>query len=304
MDTQVSQQIQEGKEAFDRGDFRTSLKLFRQVLLRHPDFADIRNYAGLCLSFLGEPQEAIAQFNEALARNPGYVEAHINRALTLNNVGRVEEGREAFERAAGYEQAGTGEFSSAAAARLANAHAATGDLYAAARAFGRAAEEYRQALLLRPRFHDIRNKLGHCLLQQGELEAAEAEFRSALAGNDRFVLARINLGLVLSRTGRREQALAEWRRCEREAPDHPQVRAYLATLTNPGTATECVLRPGWRRSSPPAWWRGMGGLACSWPGPHSRCSRSPAVPTARRRWRGATGYGRIPPIRRHLPSIA
>jgi tetratricopeptide (TPR) repeat protein len=233
MDTQIAQQIQEGREAFHRGDFRSALKLFRQVLLRHPEFADIRNYAGLCLSFLGEPQEALEQFDEALARNPGYVEAHINRALTLNNVGRVEEGREAFEKAANYERAGPGEFSAAVAARLANAHAAVGELYAAAGAPDRASEQYRRALVLRPQYQDIRNKLAQCLLQQGRAEEAVTELHQALAENESFLLARLNLGLAYSRMGRQADALAEWRRCEQQDPEHPQVRAYLAALGNP-----------------------------------------------------------------------
>jgi tetratricopeptide (TPR) repeat protein len=235
MDTQEAQQIHEGREAYDRGDFRTALRLFRQVLLRQPGYADIRNLAGLCLSFLGEPQEAIEQFDEALTRNPGYVEAHINRALTLNNLGRLEEGWEAFERAARYEQEAMGQFSSAVAARLANAHAAVGDLYRAAGGLALAVEQYRIALALRPRFQDIRNKLGQCLLDQGQAEAASAEFREALAGNERFLVARLNLGLAYSRLGRHAEALEEWRRCEREDPQHPQVRAYLSTL---GTRTE------------------------------------------------------------------
>jgi len=230
MDTQLAQQTQDAKEAFDRGDFRTALKLFRQVLLRHPDFADIRNYAGLCLSFLGEPQEAVEQFDEALARNPGYVEAHINRALTLNNVGRVEEGREAFELAVHYESEARGEFSSAAAAQLANAHAGVGDLYVRAGAVELAEEQYRRALALRPRFQDIRNKLAQCLLQRGEFEAAAVELREVLAGNDRFLLARLNLGLALARLGQWEDAVREWRHCEQQEPENPQVRAYLATV--------------------------------------------------------------------------
>jgi len=235
MNTEVAQQILDGKEAFERGDFRTALKLFRQVLLRHPGFADVRNYAGLCLSFLGEPQEAIEQFDEALARNPGYVEAHINRALTLNNVGRLEEGREAFERAARFERLARGEFSTAVASRLANAHAGVGDLYAAAGAVAQAAEQYRRALALRPHYQDIRNKLGQCLLEQGDLEAAAAELREALASNDRFLLARLNLGLTYARMGRQAEALEEWRRCEQLDPENPQVRAYLSTI---GTAAE------------------------------------------------------------------
>lgn len=235
MDTQIVQQLHDGRAAFEHGDFRTALKLFRQVLLRHPDFADVHNYAGLCLSFLGEPQEAITEFDEALARNPAYIEAHINRALTLNNVGRVEEGREAFERAARYEREGRGEFSAALAARLANAHAGVGDLYAAAGAPEQAAAQYREALALRPHFQDIRNKLGQCLLQQGRPEEAAAQLREALADNERFTLARLNLGLAYSRQGRREEALAEWRRCEQQEPHNPQVRAYLSTI---GAAAE------------------------------------------------------------------
>lgn len=230
MDTEAAQQIHEGREAFERGDFRAALKQFRQVLLRYPHFADIRNLAGLCLSFLGEPQEAIEQFDEALARNPGYVEAHINRALTLNNVGRLDEGREAFERAARYEQEGSGELSSAVASKLANAHAAVGDLYLAAGAVEQASEQYRRALSLRPRFQDIRNKLGQCLLQMGFAEAAVAEFEAALSGNERFLQARLNLGLAFIRLGRVDEALAEWRRCEAQDAQHPQVRAYLATV--------------------------------------------------------------------------
>jgi tetratricopeptide (TPR) repeat protein len=231
MDTQLAQQTQEAKEAFDRGDFRTALKLFRQVLLRHPDFADIRNYAGLCLSFLGEPQEAVEQFDAALARNPGYVEAHINRALTLNNVGRVEEGRAAFELAARYEAEARGEFSSAVASQLANAHAGVGDLYVRAGAVELGEEQYRRALSLRPRFQDIRNKLAQCLLQRGEYEAAAAELREALGWNERFLLARLNLGLAYARLGRWEEAVAEWRRCEEQEPENPQVRAYLSTVS-------------------------------------------------------------------------
>jgi tetratricopeptide (TPR) repeat protein len=161
------------------------------------------------------------------------VEAHINRALTLNNVGRVDEGREAFEQAARYEQQASDAFPAALSARLANAHAATGDLYAAAGAQREAEEQYRRALELRPHFQDIRNKLGQCLLEQGQNEPAAAEFRKALAGNERFLAARLNLGLAYERMGRRSAALEEWRRCERQDPEHPQVRAYLATTGAP-----------------------------------------------------------------------
>ena len=86
-------------------------------------------------------------------------------------------------------------------ARLANAHMGLGDLYLEAGAPTQAAEQYRTALTMRPRFHDIRNKLAQALLQLGELDAAGHELEPVLQGNPRFLAARLNLGLVHFRRG-------------------------------------------------------------------------------------------------------
>ena len=230
MDTPVSQLRHQARQAFDRRDHQTALALFQTILQKHPDFADIRHLAGLCLSFLGEAEAALEQFDHALAENPAYVEAHVNRALTLNDLGRYEEARAAFERARHYENEVSGEFPAAVTARLANAHAAVGDLYVEAGAHELAASQYRRALELRPRFQDIRNKLAQCLLATGDPEAAAAELRTALATNPRFIMARLNLGLAYHRMGLPAQALHEWRAAEAQDRDHPQVRAYLSMM--------------------------------------------------------------------------
>lgn len=230
MDTPVSQLKHQARQAFDRRDYQAALALFQSILQKHPRFADIRHLAGLCLSFLGESEAALEQFDHALEENPAYVEAHVNRALTLNDLGRYEEARESFERANHYEQEISGEFPAAVTARLANAHAAVGDLYVEAGAHELAASQYRRALELRPRFQDIRNKLAQCLLATGDPEAAATELRAALESNPRFLMARINLGLAYHRLGLPTQALQEWRTAEAQDHDHPQVRAYLSMM--------------------------------------------------------------------------
>lgn len=230
METQVAQLKQQARHAYDRRDFRTALTIFQSILRKHPQFADIRHLAGLCYSFLGESEAALEQFDLALAANPAYVEAHVNRALTLNELGRFEEAREAFAAASHYEQEVGGEFPAAVTARLANAHAAVGDLYVEAGAHQLAAEQYRRALSLRPRFQDIRNKLAQSLLQLGDLEAAATELRRALEVNGGFLQARANLGLAYYRMGRLEEAVHEWEECELQEPDNPQVRAFMSLV--------------------------------------------------------------------------
>jgi tetratricopeptide (TPR) repeat protein len=222
--------IDRGRRAFDRRDYSAALAAFRQVLEERPGYADIRHMCGLCLSFLGQPESALGEFDRALKINDQYVEAHLNRALVLNELGRFDEAADAFERAGYYEYAVAGRFPAAITARLAHAHAQVGDLYGEAGAPLEAAAQYRRALEMRPRFHDIRNKLAQSLLQIGDVAGAVDQLTLALAGNPRFVPARLNLGLALFRQGDRERARREWRECRAQEPDNPQVAAFLALL--------------------------------------------------------------------------
>jgi len=218
------------RKAFERRDYSSALADFRELLDNYPGYADIRHMSGLCLSFLGRPEEALDEFDMALAVNDQYVEAHLNRALVLNDIGRHDEAARAFEKAGYYEYAVAGRFPAAITARLAHAHAQVGDLYTEAGAPIEAASQYRRALELRPRFHDIRNKLAQSLLQTGDVAGAVDHLTVALAGNPRFVPARLNLGLALFRQGDRSGARREWEECREQDPSNPQVAAYLALL--------------------------------------------------------------------------
>jgi tetratricopeptide (TPR) repeat protein len=228
----VEQMIARAKEHFARGAYLAALEDLQAAAERHPEFADVQNLIGLCLSLAGRPEEAVAAFERATELNPGYVEAHLNLAITLNDLGRTDEARERFQRAAEAdgEKTGGGRFSSAAAARLANLHAQLGDTYQQAGAGEEALEEYRQASALRPQFMDIRNKLARTLIDLGRHDEAVAELERILAERSSFVAARSNLGLAHYRAGRLDEAEREWRRCELQQPDNAQISGYLGML--------------------------------------------------------------------------
>lgn len=230
MDQELRQSIDRGREAFERRNYAEALAIFRDVLKDHPDFADIRHLAGLCLGFLGQSEAALTEFDHALSLNSQYVEAHLNRAIILNELGRFEEARTAFEAAGRLGADADGPFPPLISARLANAHAVLGDLYLEAGAPISAAEQYRTALVMRPLFHDIRNKLAQALMQLGDLEPAARELETALDGNQRFLAARLNLGLIYFRLGRTADARAQWEICREQQPGNPQARAYLAMV--------------------------------------------------------------------------
>jgi len=233
MDQELRQLIDRGRSAFEQRNYAEALATFREILRDHPDFADIRHMAGLCLGFLGQSEAALKEFDQAIALNQGYVEAHLNRAIILNELGRFEEARVSFEAAGRLGADVDGPFPPLISARLANAHAGLGDLYLEAGAPTAAAEQYRTALVMRPLFHDIRNKLAQAYMQLGELESAARELEAALDGNGRFLAARLNLGLVYFRLGRVSEARHHWEICREQQPGNPQVRAYLAMVEGP-----------------------------------------------------------------------
>jgi tetratricopeptide (TPR) repeat protein len=230
MHLHLAQLRQQGLNAFERKDYPAALEAFRAILAERPWFADIRHYTALCLGFMGRTEEALEQIDLAVDVNPRYVEAHINRALLLQELGRYEEARRAVERAGAHEQNSHSRFPAAEAAALANAHATLGDMYVQAGAPEEAVAQFNLALGLRPGFVDIRNKLGAALLAMGRIDAAVAEFRTVLDANPRFIGARLNLGLAWYRQARIGDAVREWQACEEQDPGNAQARAYLTMV--------------------------------------------------------------------------
>ncbi|MGH7461051.1 MAG: tetratricopeptide repeat protein, partial [Longimicrobiales bacterium] len=119
MEMEIQQLIQEGRHAFERRNYADALAAFRAVLSTYPNFADVRHLVGLCLSFLGQPEAAVAEFDQAIRLNDRYVEAHLNRAIVLTDLGRYDDARHSFERAGHFETEAQGPFPALITSRLA-----------------------------------------------------------------------------------------------------------------------------------------------------------------------------------------
>lgn len=217
-----------GKDAVERGNYTEAVGSLSEAVQAHPQYADLRNYLGLALHFTGQSQEALDQFQEALTINPRYTEVHVNRALVLSDLGRLDEARVAFEQAAETEgRPQGGRLPRAARARLANLHAELGDLYSANGLTVEAADEYRNALVLEPGYHDIRTKLARTYLEGGRATLAASEFGKVLVDKADDLPALLGLGLAHHRRGDVELARVAWERCRELDPEDPAVKIYL-----------------------------------------------------------------------------
>ena len=225
----LKQTIQRGISAWEREDYQAALTTFREVLAINPRMADLRNKSGLCLAMLDDPEGALVEFDAAIALNSGYAEAHLNRGIVLNELGRNDEAVEAFAKA-GQLDTRDGTIPSDVGNQLAVLHAKLGDLYLVASQPAEAAKQYEAAIKVRPRYLDIRGKLAEVLMDIGEADRAREELEHILERNPRMTGARLRLGVLLQRQGDTKRAVEEWRRAAQDDPEDMRPRAYLQSV--------------------------------------------------------------------------
>jgi tetratricopeptide (TPR) repeat protein len=229
MHRNADQLLARARERFTAGDWFGTLYLVDELLETEEGFADAHQLRGVALALLGRPDDALAAFDAALARNPDYVEALVHRGVVLAELGRENEAAQAFEHAT-RAQDGAGRFPRAVAGRLANLHAQLGEAYADAGAPHEAVFEYRRALSLGPDFHDLRYRLGRHLVAGGRYLEAREELERVLRVRPDFDEVRTTLGLARYLSGDTDGARAVWRDCRDRLPDDVRIDAYLAMV--------------------------------------------------------------------------
>lgn len=232
-DVPVDLRIERAVSAFERHDYAESLEALRQVLDERPRFPDIWNRAGLCLAMLGELEKALEHLDQAIEIAPDYAEAHLNRAIVLNTLGRFADAEEAFAHASQLDKRDEGTVPSEVGNQIAILHAKLGDLYMVAERMWEAAREFREALAVRPRFLDIRTKYAEALIELDELEEAHEELRHIVSERPKLASAHLRLGVVLRRLGREEEAASAFTKCLELEPNDRRAQAYLASVRSP-----------------------------------------------------------------------
>jgi tetratricopeptide (TPR) repeat protein len=223
--------VANARERLEAGDAHGAVHLLTDVVRSGEAFADAHNLLGLALALVGRREDALVEFGRALDLNPRYVDALLNRAVVLSDLGRDGEAAATFHEA---QQLGTVDhtgFAAPIASRLANLHAELGEAYVEAGSRPRAIAQFEAAAALRPEFVDLRYRLARLYIEEGLLERAHEELDAILARRPTFVDARVSLGMVCYLRQDTAGARAAWEECARMAPRDARVTAYLALLS-------------------------------------------------------------------------
>jgi tetratricopeptide (TPR) repeat protein len=222
--------VEVARERFANRDYYGALLYLDEVPDTGRPYADVHHLRGLCYSLLDRTDDALAEFDRALALNPRYLEALIHRGLVLNQLGRTEAATASFAAASAMEGPRVAGLGAPFAARLANEHARLGELYAEAGALAEAVLEFRRAVDLGPTFHDLRLRLARLLLEAGNPLQAREELEMIVAARPEWIDARVQLGLARFLGGDAAGARDTWRACLAERPDVERVSTYLAMV--------------------------------------------------------------------------
>jgi len=225
-----------GKRAFEERDFFRAEKLLREALGGGANYPDIHYILGLIYHQWGKLHQAIEYFEKSIELNPAYTEALLSLSITLNDMGRYEEAKAAYQRAsASVSPPGEHTRGSLFRGKIANLHAELGGLYIALGQNEDAIQEYRKALSVAPEFPDLRVRLAVALREAGRAEEGLAEVEHVLESRPGEVSALIQQGILLYLLGKKENARRAWEESLFRDPLNKLVQLYLHTLDREGS---------------------------------------------------------------------
>ena len=234
MDAKADRAVARARELFDAGDVHGAVHVLTEVTRAGGGFADAHNLLGLAYSLVDRKDDALKELDHALKLNPRYVDAHLNRAVLLNEMGRYEDAAAAFAKAQDLGKVDDTGFSAPMASRLANLHAELAEAYVEAGGMDEAIRQLESAVHLRPGFTDLRYRLARLLLDKGETARARAELEGILNERPESLDARASLGMACYLAGDHGAARAAWEQCRRQAPKDARIGAYLSLLERVG----------------------------------------------------------------------
>jgi len=207
-----------GREFLEKKNLDEALGEFDKALASQPDYVDGHVTAAVILIEQGMHAEAAEHLHKAIQLDPKCWYAYANLGVISQRQGKLDEAAACFETAVKLKP---DHFES---------HANLGKILLEKGMPDRAKEHFRAAAQIDPQDAASHANLGRYLLQRALFEEAAAQFEACLASHPRFIDARLMLGRALAAEGKYAEALGHFgTACEME-PGNLQAVNDLAWL--------------------------------------------------------------------------
>lgn len=250
----------------ERSNLKAGIRRLREAIARYrPARAEF--YYDLAEAYwqTGERDQAIAMYDEALRRDPGYLPALRNFGVALSRSGQFARAIEVLRRAPGdavalsnlgevYLQQGD---AAGALAVLRNSISLNPDVPEAQNNLGQALSArgdrsaamaaFREAIRIRPDYAVAHNNLANALSETGDFFQAQRHYKLAIAADAKYAEAHYNYGRALAERKRFREAELEFEQASRLAPDFAEAFNNLGNaIAAQGSAARAI--PQFRRA--------------------------------------------------------
>ena len=198
---------------------------FNRAIALKADYAEAHYNRGTALQALRRPQEALASYDQAIRIKSDYAEAHGNRAVLLDEFGHLEEALVSYDRAIRINP------------DYATAHSNRGNTLQKLKRHEEALESYRKATQIQPDYAEAYSNQGNALLGMARFDEALGSYNHALKVNPNYAEAFYNRGVALHDLERLDAALDSYDRAVAIRPD------YAEALYNRGNTLQKLKRP-------------------------------------------------------------
>src|SRR5262245_41027302 len=169
--------------AIDSIDFNPAVeRLYRMAINIAPTFLDGHVRLGDYYADLGETEQAVAEYQAAIASNSNYDHAYLTLGITLLEAGRLEEAQESLLSVVKLSPASS------------QAHYFLGRIWFARGDLSKAKAEYQEAIKYQLNYPDAEYALGVVFYQEGEMDEALTAFDKALTINPQHPDAYLSRG--------------------------------------------------------------------------------------------------------------
>jgi tetratricopeptide (TPR) repeat protein len=212
-----------GEAERDQGQYEAATADYRRALANaapnSPRYlAVIHNDLGLVAARAGRPEEAVTEFQTALALNAQFSVANVNLANALATLGRLPEAANRFTAALAADPASVEARVGLGNVELQQGHATD------------AIASFREASRLSPEQADAHNGLGAALTEIGHPADAIPELTEALRLRPQFPNAEVNLAIAFAKTGHLDEARQHARAALALAPGMRAAQELLASI--------------------------------------------------------------------------
>ncbi len=202
-------------ELFSNGNFDAALNTLEDLSKDYPKESLLFNIKGACYAGLGQLDNAVKSYQDAIIINPNYSKAHYNLGGAFHEIGVLDESVQSYLKSLMIEP------------DYAEAHNNLGNVYRQQKLLDKAVNSYMRAISINPNYVEAHYSIGLVFQDLGQTDSMISHIEKVLTIKPDFVEAHNHLGIALKSNGQLDDAIFSYKNALAIQPKNIEVHNNL-----------------------------------------------------------------------------